>query len=60
MFINMITEVKTKTVKCYNCSTVWQYDNEDVQESVIYDPRHGELKIHLLDVQKTTGISLIN
>lgn len=40
----MIIAVTLKTVKCYNCSTVWQYDDEDIQESVIYDPRHGEVK----------------
>lgn len=40
----MITEVTTKTVKCYNCSRIWQYDDEDVQESITYDSRYDELK----------------
>lgn len=40
----MITEATSNTRKCYNCSIIWQYDDEDIQESITYDPIYGKIK----------------
>lgn len=52
----MITEVSTKTVKCYNYSTLWQYTDEDVKESTTYDPRYGELKNKFIRCPKCNDV----
>ena len=48
----MIKEFKKNIVKCHNCSTLWTFSNEDVQEVERNDGFFGTYKEHFIKCPK--------
>lgn len=48
----MIKEYKKNIKKCPNCSTVWIFDNNDVQSKEVYDNFAGNYTEHFIRCPK--------
>lgn len=57
----MIKEYKKNIKKCPNCSTHWTFDNDDVQEKIVYGGFYGDYKEHFIKCPKcNTYLELYN
>ena len=51
----MIKEYNKNIVKCHNCSTLWTFSNEDVQEVERNDGLLGSWKEHFIKCPKCSN-----
>ncbi len=48
----MIREYNKNIAKCHNCSTLWTFSDDDVEENILHDGFFGDYKEHFIKCPK--------